>query len=147
MNTVSPYLIVSSAAEAIDFYTRAFGAEELYRLDDPNGRVGHAELRFGDTIVMLADEFPDFGALAPARFGGSPVRLHLSVSDADAALQKAVSEGATLVRPASDEFHGDRSGMVVDPYGHSWFVSAKIADVPVEEMQRRYTAMLGGLSC
>lgn len=144
MSTVSPYLIVANAAEAIDFYKRAFGAEELYRLDDPSGRIGHAELRFGDTVVMLADEFPDFGALAPARFGGSPVRLHLSVSDADAALQQAVSEGATLVRPASDEFHGDRSGMVVDPYGHSWFVSAKTEDVTTEEMQRRYAALMGG---
>ena len=143
MSTVSPYLIVANAAEAIDFYKRAFGAEELYRLDDPSGRIGHAELRFGDTVVMLADEFPDFGALAPARFGGSPVRLHLSVSDADAVLELAVSEGATLVRPASDEFHGDRSGMVVDPYGHSWFVSAKTADVTVDEMQRRYTKLMG----
>jgi PhnB protein len=144
---VSPYLIVSNAAEAINFYQRAFGAEELYRLDDPRGRIGHAELRFGDTVVMLADEYPDFGALAPQRLGGSPVKLHLSVDDVDAALDKAVAAGATLMRPASDEFHGDRSGMVLDPFGHSWFVSAKIADVPVEEMQRRFTAMMGGESC
>lgn len=143
MSTVSPYLIVANAAEAIDFYKRAFGAEELYRLDDPSGRIGHAELRFGDTVVMLADEFPDFGALAPARFGGSPVRLHLSVSNADTALQQAIKEGATLVRPANDEFHGDRSGMVVDPFGHSWFVSAKMEDVTIDEMQRRYTALMG----
>jgi PhnB protein len=144
MSTVSPYLIVAGAEEAIEFYKRAFGAEELYRLEDPGGRIGHAELRFGDTIVMLADEFPDFGALAPARLGGSPVRLHLNVGDADAVLERAVSDGATLVRPANDEFYGNRSGMVVDPYGHSWFVATKIAEVPVEEMQRRYTKLMGG---
>jgi PhnB protein len=144
MMKLSPYLIVTNAAEAIGFYERAFGAEELFRLNDPRGRIGHAELRFGDTIVMLADEYPDFGALAPARFGGSPVRLHLGVDDADAVLGKAVEEGATVVRPLSDEFHGERIGMVVDPFGHSWFVSAKIADVPVDEMQRRFTALMGG---
>lgn len=144
MSSVSPYLIVSGASDAIDFYKHAFGAEELFRLNDPSGRVGHAELRFGDTLIMLADEHPDFGALAPPRLGGSPVRLHLDVEDADAMLDKAVTEGATLVRPASDEFYGRRTGMVVDPFGHSWFVSAKIADVAPDEMQRRFTALMGG---
>jgi len=144
MSTVSPYLIVTNAAEAISFYERAFGAEELLRLNDPRGRVGHAELRFGDTVVMLADEYPDFGALAPSRLGGSPVKLHINVADVDVALRRAVEEGATVVRVASDEFHGHRTAMVVDPFGHSWFLSAKVADVAPKEMQRRFTAMMGG---
>ena len=144
MTKLSPYLIVGNAAEAIGFYERAFGAEELFRLEDPRGKIGHAELRFGDTIVMIADEYPDFGALAPARFGGSPVRLHLTVSDADAVLAKALDEGATLTRPASDEFYGSRSGMIVDPFGHGWTVSTKTEDVPADEMQRRFTALMGG---
>lgn len=135
------YLIVKEAAAAIEFYTRAFGAVELFRLTEPSGKIGHAELRFGETVVMLADEYPDFGALAPPSVGGSPVKMHLAVADADACFARAKAEGAVELRPLTNEFYGERSGLLVDPYGHSWFVSQHIEDVSPEEMQRRFAAM------
>jgi PhnB protein len=142
---VRPYLIVGDAARAIRFYADAFGARELYRLTEPSGKVGHAELAFGDTIVMLADEYPDFGALSPASLGGSPVKLHLEVDDADAAVERAVAAGATVLRPVKEEFYGARSGMVLDPFGHSWSVSAPFEEVSPAELQRRFTAALAGM--
>lgn len=142
--TLSPYIIVRDAAAAIAFYQRAFGATEELRLTDPNGRIGHAEIRIGTSAVMLADEHPEFGALSPATLGGSPVKLHLTVADADAAAARAVEAGATLLRPVQDQFHGNRSGMVVDPFGHSWFLSAELEPVSPEEMQRRYDKLLEG---
>ena len=101
-------------------YRAAFGAEEQFRLVEPGGRIGHAEIRIGNSTVMLSDEYPDFGALSPVTVGGSPVKLHLYVEDADALVARAVGAGATLLRPVRDQFYGDRSGMIVDPYGHSW---------------------------
>jgi PhnB protein len=141
MTALTPYLTVSDAAAAIDFYTRAFGAQEVFRLTDTDGRIGHAELRIGDSLMMLADEYPDFGALSPARLGGSPVKMHLDVERADQTVESAVAAGATLVRPVQNELYGSRSGMIVDPFGHSWFLAAKCEEVSVEEMQRRLSAM------
>ena len=142
--TLTPYLIVKGAAEALDFYKQAFGAVEEMRLTDPAGRIGHAEIRIGQSPLMLADEHPEFGALGPATLGGSPVTLHLEVADADAAADRAVAAGATLLRPVADQFHGNRSGMVADPFGHKWFLSAEIEAVSAEEMQRRYDKLNAG---
>ena len=141
MTTLTPYLTVSDAAAAIAFYGKAFGAEEIFRLTDTDGRIGHAELRIGDSLVMLADEYPDFGALSPTRLGGSPVKMHLDVESADRSAEAAVAAGATLVRPVQNEFYGSRSGMIVDPFGHSWFIATKCEEVSVDEMQRRFSAM------
>ena len=144
-HTVAPHLVVKGGAEAIDFYKAAFGAEEIYRLVDPNdGRVGHAELRIGSSMIMLADEYPDFGALGPASIGGSPVKLHLSVPDVDAVVARAVAAGAALVRAVADEFHGNRMGTIADPFGHQWSIATQIERLTPAEMQRRWTAMLQG---
>jgi len=123
---LTPYLIVKGASRAIDFYTRAFGAEELFRLDGPDGRVGHAEIRIRDSVLMLADEHPDFGALSPLSVGGSPVNLHLYVDDVDGTVERAVSAGAVVLRAVKNEAYGDRTGMIVDPYGHRWHVATSI---------------------
>ncbi len=141
---LSPYLVVQGAARAIEFYTRAFGAEELYRLVDPAGKVGHAELIIAGTRIMLADEYPDFGALSPPTVGGSPVTLHLFVADVDGVIASAVGLGATLARPAKLEFFGDRSGIVIDPFGHRWHLATRVEDVSPAEMQRRWSGMFGG---
>lgn len=142
--TLTPYIIVKDAAAAIAFYERAFGATEEMRLTDPTGRIGHAEIRIGNSAVMLADEHPEWGALSPVSLGGTPVSLHLSVADADAAAARAVEAGATLLRPVEDQFHGNRSGMVADPYGHKWGISQQTEEVGPEEMQRRYDTLLEG---
>ena len=136
-NGVSPYLIVAGAARALDFYKQAFGATELFRHNGPDGKVGHAEVKIGDTVVMIADEHPDFGAHAPAKFGGSPVSLHLYVEDVDAVADRAVKAGAKITRPVADQFYGDRLGTLEDPFGHTWHVSTHIEDVPKDEMSRR----------
>ena len=141
---LSPYLTVNGAAAAIDFYRAAFGARELFRLTGPDGRIGHAELRIGDATVMLSDEWPDFGALSPPSIGGSPVKLHLYVDDCDAVVARAVAAGATLMRLVTDQFYGDRSGMIADPFGHSWFVATLKEQVAPQEMQRRWDAAMAG---
>jgi len=136
---ITPYLIVKDAEAAIAFYTEAFGAEEQYRLTDPHsGKIGHADLKVGEAGFMLADEHPDFGALSPATIGGTPVKLHLSVADSDATVAAAERAGATVLRPVQDQMHGERSGMIVDPFGHQWFIGTPIAEVSPEEMQARY---------
>lgn len=138
-SAITPYLITKGAEEAIAFYVAAFGAVENYRLIDPqSGKVGHADLAIGDASFMLADEHPDFGALSPATLGGTPVKLHLSVADADEAVARAERAGATVLRPVQDQMHGQRSGMIVDPFGHQWFVGTPIEDVSPDEMQARY---------
>ncbi len=135
---ICPYLAVRSAASAIDFYTKVFGAVEAYRLTDPStGRIGHAELQIGESKIMLSDEWPDFGALSPETVGGSPVSFHLSVDNVDQMVQRAVDAGAILIRPVADEFFGERRGMVTDPFGFSWHISTVIAEVSPQEMQRR----------
>lgn len=145
VNTLVPYLIVRDAKAAIDFYVAAFGAVETFRLVDPaDGRIGHAELAFGGRPIYLADEYPDFGALSPDTLGGSPVKLHLEVADADAAVARAVEHGATLLRAVRDEFHGDRLGEVADPFGYSWFLSQRIAAMSPAEMQRRWSESVAG---
>lgn len=140
-HTPTAYLVVKDAPTAIAFYERAFGATEIVRLTDPRGKVGHAELAIGDSVMMLADEHPDFGALSPGTIGGSPVKFHLAVADADAAMERALQAGATLVRPVEDQFYGERSGMVADPFGYSWYLAQHKEDVSPNEMQRRWSAI------
>lgn len=138
------YLTVDGAAEAIDFYTRAFGAREKFRLAEPSGRIGHAELDFGGTTIMLADAFPEYGLRDPKALGGTAVTIHLHVDDADAAIRRAVEAGAMLEREPSDAFYGERGGSVFDPFGHRWLIGHNIEEMSPEEMQRRYTAMMQG---
>ena len=144
--TVTAYLTVKDAPKAIEFYQNAFGAEELFRLSDPGGKIGHAELAIGNSVVMLSDEYPDFGALSPQTIGGSPIKMHVSVQDADAAVDRALKAGATLARPLVDEFYGERTGMITDPFGFSWFISSPKEVVSPEEMQRRWSAQLAAKS-
>jgi PhnB protein len=141
-HTATPYLIVQGAARAIEFYKKAFGATELYRLADPGGRVGHAEIKIGDSPIMLADEHPEMGARSPQAFGGSPVSLLLYVEDVDAVFSRAVAAGAQVRRPVKDQFYGDRAGTLVDPFGHSWTVATHKEDVSSEEVQRRFEAAM-----
>jgi PhnB protein len=141
-HTATPYLIVRHAARAIEFYKQAFGAEELVRLDGPGGKVGHAEIRVGDSPIMLADEFPDMGALSPQSLGGSPITILLYVEDVDARVGQAVAAGATVLRPVKDQFYGDRSGTLADPFGHKWTIATHKEDLSPEEMRRRSEAFL-----
>lgn len=140
-HTVTPYLIVKDAAGAIEFYEKAFGATEIMRMPDPSGKVGHAEIKIGDSPIMLADEFPEMGARSPQSIGGSPVSILLYVEDADSRFAQAVAAGAKSIRPLKDQFYGDRSGSVEDPFGHVWHIATHKEDVSHEEMQRRMDAM------
>jgi PhnB protein len=133
------HLCVRNAAEAIEFYTKAFGAREQFRLTEPSGRVGHAELDFDGTTLMLADEFPEYGIRAPEPASGTPVTIHLHVDNADRVIQRAVDAGATIEVETRDHFHGERSGSIRDPFGHRWSIGHQIEDVPVAEIRRRYT--------
>jgi PhnB protein len=135
------YLRVHSAVEAIDFYTRAFDARELFRLAEPTGRIGHAELKIGPATVMLCDEYPENDIRGPRALGGTTCAIHLHVDDVDAAFERAVSAGASIVRPLKDQFYGERSGTVRDPFGHEWLLGGHLETVAPEEMQRRYTAL------
>jgi uncharacterized glyoxalase superfamily protein PhnB len=141
VHEVYPYLRVHSAAEAIDFYTRAFGAKEQFRLTEPGGRIGHAEIKIGPATIMLADENPNAGIRGPHSLGGTTFSIHLHVGDVDNAFAQAVSAGATVVRPLKDQFYGERSGTVRDPFGHEWLLGSQIEAVAPDEMQRRYAAM------
>jgi uncharacterized glyoxalase superfamily protein PhnB len=141
VHEVYPYLRVHNTAEAIDFYARAFGAEELFRLSEPSGRIGHAEIKIGTTTVMLADEYPEHGIHGPRSLGGTTFSIHLHVGDVDRAFERAVSAGASVVRPLQNQFYGERSGTIRDPFGHEWLLGGHIESVTPEEMQRRYTAM------
>jgi PhnB protein len=136
-----PYLRVHSAAAAIDFYTRAFDAHEQFRLTEPNGRIGHAEIKIGPATIMLADEYPEHGITGPHTLGGTSVAIHLHVADVDAAFNQAVAAGASILRPLQDQFYGERSGTVRDPFGHEWLLGGHLETVTPEEMQRRYTAL------
>lgn len=138
--TLTPYIIVKGANAAIAFYSKVLGAKEQFRIAGPDGGIGHAELAIGDGGIMLADESPAFGALSPASVGGTPVKLHLYVNDVDAVMKQAEAEGATILRPAQDQFYGDRSGMIADPFGHQWFLATRKDAVSAEEMQKRYNA-------
>ena len=141
-DALSPYLVVNGADRAIAYYTRVFGARESYRLSWPDGRVGHAELRIGEALLMLADEHPDFGALGPASIGGTPVSLLLYVDDADAVLALGEEAGGTILRAAKDEFYGDRTGMLLDPFGHKWHLSTRREALSVEDIQQRWQKVL-----
>jgi PhnB protein len=133
-------LRVRDAAGAISFYEKAFGAIEKFRLIDPSGRIGHVELDFGGTTLMLSDEFPEYGCVGPESVGGASMSIHIHVDDADAVMRRAVEAGAEVVRPAQDHFYGERSGTVRDPFGYDWNIGHHIEDVSPEEMQRRYDA-------
>jgi PhnB protein len=139
-HSVTPYLSIRGAADAIEFYKRAFGATEVMRMAQPDGRVGHAELQIGDSRVMLADESPEMDFRSPKAIGGTPVMLHLYVEDSDAVVSRAVSAGAKLLRPVQDQFYGDRSGTVADPYGHVWHVSTHKEDLSMAEIGKRAAA-------
>jgi PhnB protein len=134
---VSPYLIVDGAAAAIDFYTSVLGATERMRMPGPDGRIGHAELQLGESVIMLADEMPDMGINAPKKDGGSPVTVCVYVEDVDATFKKALAAGAKEQRPLEDQFYGDRTGQFSDPFGHNWSVQTHIEDVSPEEMGKR----------
>ena len=140
---VTPYLICKNAEAAIDFYSRAFGAVELFRIGSP-GMVGHAEMKIGSAIIMLADEHPEMGAVSPETIGGTPVQLMIYVEDVDSFTATAVSEGLTVLRPVADQFYGDRSGQFKDPFGHVWSFATHVEDVSPEEMNNRAAAMYGG---
>jgi PhnB protein len=134
---VTPYLCVRGAADAIGFYTDIFGATERMRMPGPDDAIGHAELQIRDSVVMLSDEFPDMGVLSPQSLGGTPVTLSIYVDDVDGVIDRAIAAGATLDRPIEDRFYGDRSGQIVDPWGHRWSIATHVEDVPPDEMQRR----------
>ncbi len=141
-HNVTPYLFVRSAASAIDFYKSVFGATEIMRMPGSNGKIMHAELRIGDSIVMLADENPQTGVMSPQTVGGYSEGLHIYVENVDAVIQKAGECGAKMLRPIKDQFYGDRSGSLLDPFGHMWSVATHVEDVAPEEMRRRMTATM-----
>ncbi len=136
-HSVTPYLSIEGAADAIDFYKKAFGAKELLRMPMPDGKIGHAEIQIGDSRVMLADENPETGGRSPKALGGSPVGLLVYVEDVDRVFQQAMAAGARILRPLKDQFYGDRSGNLEDPFGHKWTLSTHIEDVAPDEMARR----------
>jgi PhnB protein len=139
----TPYLICKNAEAAIDFYVRAFGAVELFRIGEP-GMVGHAEIKLGSAIIMLADEYPPLGALSPETIGGSPVSLMVYVENVDEFTEKAVAEGLQVLRPVEDQFYGDRVGHFVDPFGHKWSFATHLEDLTPEEIGRRAAEKFGG---
>jgi len=143
-HSVTPYLCIKGASAAIEFYKNAFGAKELMRMPAPGDKIGHAEIQIGDSHVMLADEFPEMGFLSPQSVGGSPVMMHLYVEDVDATANKAVAAGAKVTKPVADQFYGDRSGQIRDPFGHNWYVSTHKEDVTPDEIDARRAKLFGG---
>lgn len=139
--SVTPYLIIDGAAQAIDFYKKVFQATERLRIPGTDGKVGHAEIEIGGSVIMLADECPERGIKSPQTIGGTPVSIHLYVPNSDEVYSKAVAAGATQLQPVKNQFYGDRSGGFTDPFGHSWHVSTHIEDVSPDELQRRMAAM------
>ena len=135
-HTVTPYLICDGASQAIEFYKKAFGAVEAMRMAMPNGKIGHAEIKIGDSFIMLADDSPEFGARSPQHYGGSPISVLLYVENTDGMVAQAVSAGAKIVRPVKDEFYGDRTATIVDPFGHTWYIHTHVKDVTPEEMKK-----------
>jgi PhnB protein len=144
MHSLTPHLVCANAAAAIDFYRQAFGAEEIMRLPMPDGKLGHAMLRIGDSMLMLADEFPQWESHSPATLRGSPVTIHLAVPDVDATFAQAIAAGAQARMAPADMFWGDRYGVLVDPFGHHWSVATHVRDVPVEEMRAEMERMFAG---
>jgi PhnB protein len=142
-HTVTPYLYIDGAAAAIEFYKKAFGAIETVRMPGTNGKIGHAEIRIGDSLVMLADQSEQMQAYGPKHYGGVPGNLMIYVEDVDSVFKKAVDAGATVKRPVADQFYGDRNGAVEDPFGHQWFISTHIKDVSPEEMKQAMEQIAG----
>lgn len=142
-HSVTPYLIIKGAGEAIDFYKKAFNATELFRMEH-EGKIGHAEIRIGDSPVMLADEFPGMGFVSPKTLGGTPVSLMIYVDDVDTTFKRAINEGGKELKPLQDQFYGDRSGTLTDPFGHVWTVATHKEDVSPEELDKRAAAAHGG---
>lgn len=140
-HSVTPYLIVNDGARALEFYQQAFGATEAVRMDAPGGKIMHAEIRIGDSYVMLADECPEMGFRSPQSLGGAAVSLLVYVEDADACFNQAVAAGAKELKPVQNQFYGDRSGTISDPFGHVWTIATHVEDVAPEEMERRVAAM------
>jgi len=138
----SPYLCVKGAARALEFYKKAFGAQEIMCLAEPSGRVGHAEIRVGKAIIMLSDEYPEMGILSPTSLHGTPVSIHLYVEDVDARVRQAEAAGARVIKPVADQFYGDRTGKVLDPFGHVWHFATRKQEISPQEMQQRFTAMM-----
>jgi len=136
-HSATPYLIVKGAANAIDYYKRAFGATELFRMADEKGTIGHAEIRIGDSVIMLADETPGAVCHTPRSLGGTSVGMMIYVNDVDSVFKRAVEAGGKSLRPLTNQFYGDRSGTLEDPYGHIWTVATHVEDVPPEELKRR----------
>lgn len=141
-HTVTPYLACADAAQAIAFYKKAFGAKELLRVPGPGGKIGHAELRIGDSRVMLADEYREMDFLGPLSRGGSAVHLHIYMPNADKVVERAVEAGAKVVQPLEDKFYGDRTGSVQDPFGHVWHIATHVEDVPPRELKKRAEKMM-----
>ena len=137
-NTVTPYLLIKGASDAIAFYVRVFGAQETIRLTAPDGRIGHAEIRIGDSVIMIADEHPEMDFLGPQSRGGTTVSLLIYVTDADQVFNEALKAGATELRPLCDQFYGDRSGSVTDPWGHVWSIATHLEDISPAELKRRF---------
>ena len=142
-HSVTPYLIIRGAADAIEFYKKAFGATELFRFPGPDGKIGHAELQIGNSRIMMADEYPDMGYNGPQTLGGSPIALMIYLADVDAVFNRAVEAGATVKEALQDKFYGDRIGTVIDPFGHRWHLATHQEDVSMEEMERRAKATGG----
>ena len=141
-HSVTPYLVMKNAATAIEFYKKAFGAVELLRMAAPGGKIGHAEIKIGDSPVMLADEYPDMGFKGPESLGGTPVSLMIYVDDVDKIFPQAIAAGGKEVRPLQNQFYGDRSGTLTDPFGHVWTISTHVEDVPEEELAKRAEAAM-----
>lgn len=139
---ITPYLYIDGAEAAIEFYGAVLGTKERMRMGGPGGRIGHAELELGDSVIMLADEAPDMGAKGPKLIGGSPVTLSVYIDDVDAVFDRAIEAGASQIRPVETQFYGDRSGMFEDPFGHRWNVSSRVEEVPPEEMAKRAAAAM-----
>ncbi|MDO9046387.1 MAG: VOC family protein [Methylobacter sp.] len=140
-HSITPYLMVKGASEAIEFYKRAFGAIEIFRLSHPNGQIGHAEIKIGDSSIMLADPCEQGAFRTPQSLGGSSVALHVYVENVDAQFAQAVSAGAKAVKPVFDQFYGDRTGTLQDPFGHIWFLATHKEDIALEEINRRAEAL------
>ena len=143
-HSVTPYLIIKGAADAIEFYKKAFGAIELFRMAQPGGKIGHAEIKIGDSPIMLADEFPEMKYVGPKTLGGSPVSLMIYVKDVDNVFNQAIAAGGEQQKPLQDQFYGDRSGTLKDPFGHVWHIATHKEDVTPEEMHKRAAAAAGG---
>jgi PhnB protein len=143
-HSATPYLIINGAAKAIDFYKNAFGATEVLRMAQPDGKIGHAEIKIGDSHIMLADEVPQMGYKSPKSLGGSPVSILLYLDDVDKVFNRAVAAGATANRPVADQFYGDRMGTLTDPFGHVWSLATHVEDIPPEEMTRRASEAMAG---